>query len=126
MRKKYLLLGLGIVGASLIGCFYYSFDPISTRWMPKCPFKLLTGYDCPACGNQRVLHALLHGEFSVAFHHNPFLVLLSPYLILLVLSMKSQTGTMGKIRAIVQHPIAVYTYVIAICIWWVPRNIVPY
>ena len=122
MKKKAVFVGLGIVGAFLIGGIYYSFDPMSIKWMPKCPFKLLTGLDCPACGNQRALHSILHGEISEAFHYNPFFILSLPYLVLLVVSCRTKSGILVKIRGFVQSRIVVSVYVIAICCWWVLRN----
>lgn len=44
------------------------------------PFKLLTGYDCPGCGSQRALHALLHGDIN-AFAYNPLFIIAIPYVI---------------------------------------------
>lgn len=43
---------------------YFIFDPAVTRWAPKCMFRVLTGYDCPGCGSQRALHALLHADMA--------------------------------------------------------------
>ena len=31
---------------------------------PACPFKLLTGWNCPACGGLRMTHDLLHGDLG--------------------------------------------------------------
>jgi len=33
---------------------------------PACPFKLLTGWNCPACGGLRMTHDLLHGDLAAA------------------------------------------------------------
>lgn len=35
-----------------------------------CPFRLLTGWDCPGCGTTRAASAVLHGEFVAAFRYN--------------------------------------------------------
>ena len=51
-------------------------------WMPKCPTKLLFNIDCPGCGFQRAIHAIIHGEFKRAFSLNPFLFLAAPYAII--------------------------------------------
>lgn len=45
---------------------------------PRCPTKLLTGLDCPACGGLRMSHDLLHGNVRAAMQDNPFLLLCSP------------------------------------------------
>jgi hypothetical protein len=36
-----------------------------------CPFRALTGWDCPLCGGTRMGDALLHGEIGAAFEFNP-------------------------------------------------------
>lgn len=125
MKKKTVLIGLGIVDVFLVGFIYYSFDPTIVKWMPKCPFQLLTGFDCPACGNQRALHALLHGRVLEAFLFNPFLFISLPYLFLLIVSFKSNSGLLGRIHDLVQHRMAVNCFVIAICAWWILRNVLP-
>ncbi|EUA12005.1 hypothetical protein I546_2275 [Mycobacterium kansasii 732] len=43
---------------------------------PQCPFKLLTGWNCPACGGLRMTHDLLHGDVAAAINDNVFLVFL--------------------------------------------------
>ncbi|MBR1801446.1 MAG: DUF2752 domain-containing protein [Bacteroidaceae bacterium] len=40
-----------------------------------CPFHWLTGLDCPFCGAQRMVLALLHGQVAEAFWLNPGLFL---------------------------------------------------
>jgi hypothetical protein len=34
--------------------------------MPKCPFKMITGFSCPGCGIQRALYAIMHGNIKEA------------------------------------------------------------
>ena len=36
-----------------------------------CPFKLITGWDCPLCGGTRMGAVLMHGDLPAAFHDNP-------------------------------------------------------
>lgn len=36
-----------------------------------CPFRAVTGWDCPLCGGTRMGSALLHGDVAVAFAFNP-------------------------------------------------------
>lgn len=47
---------------------------------PVCPFRLLTGWHCPACGGLRMIHDLLHGELAAAVADNAFLLLGIPLL----------------------------------------------
>lgn len=36
-----------------------------------CPFRAVTGWDCPLCGGTRMGSALLHGDVATAFALNP-------------------------------------------------------
>jgi hypothetical protein len=36
-----------------------------------CPFRALTGWECPFCGGTRLGSALLHGDVAAAFAYNP-------------------------------------------------------
>ena len=36
-----------------------------------CPFRELTGWECPFCGGTRLGAALLHGDIAAAFAYNP-------------------------------------------------------
>ena len=107
----------------LIGIIYYFFNPTEASWMPKCIFKTLTGWDCAACGNQRALHAFLHGHFVEAFLYNPFVIISIPYLILLLFTSFSSSALALRWRTYVQHRITVLTYLVLLIIWWIARNI---
>lgn len=47
----------------------------------ECPFNYILGISCPGCGMTRALFALLHLDFSLAFHYHP----LFPIAIILVI-----------------------------------------
>jgi hypothetical protein len=74
---------VGAVGAvGLAGCAYVAFyDPTSTSLYPPCPFKTMTGLDCPGCGITRALHALTNGDVVRALDHNVLFVLALPVLL---------------------------------------------
>lgn len=46
--------------------------------MLTCPFHWLTGLNCPFCGAQRMVVALLHGHVAEAFWLNPGLAIGAP------------------------------------------------
>lgn len=46
-----------------------------TGWVPRCPFRALTGLDCPGCGTTRAVEALLHGDVGAAIGFNAFAML---------------------------------------------------
>ena len=41
-----------------------------------CPFRTVTGWECPLCGGTRMGSALLHGEVGAALGFNPLALLL--------------------------------------------------
>jgi hypothetical protein len=41
-----------------------------------CPFRAVTGWDCPLCGGTRMGSALLHGDVVTAFAFNPLALVL--------------------------------------------------
>lgn len=77
--KKYGIWLL-IAGLILLG-IYGSFNPAEYAFFPPCPFRALTGWQCPGCGSQRAVHHLLNLNLSGAFSQNPLLVLSIPYLL---------------------------------------------
>src|ERR1700730_15059946 len=72
---------LGIAAGAI---FLYLFNPASPTnqgIFPQCPFRLLTGWQCPGCGSTRAFHQLLHGHFLAASELNPLMVLTLPFII---------------------------------------------
>ena len=110
-----------VVGLCLILLYFY-IDPATSYFVPKCPFKMLTGYDCPSCGGQRALHALLNGRFYDAFMLNPFLFLVAPYLLAILYSTFSKSRVAAAIKPFVSHQTMVYTYIALYLLWWIVRN----
>ena len=65
------------VAFSFFIIYYYRHDP-AEGGVPKCMFRTITGWDCPGCGSQRALHALLHGHIAEAWSFNPFVFIAVP------------------------------------------------
>lgn len=84
MHKR-VKIGIGVaIAVLLVAALYvfYTFDPETQPLFPKCPFLLLTGYQCPGCGSQRAAHSLLHLRIGDALRYNAFMVLALPYVFL--------------------------------------------
>ncbi|MFP6888021.1 MAG: DUF2752 domain-containing protein [Opitutales bacterium] len=76
-RKNWLLLScLGTVGLALL----WLFNPAEISFLPPCLFHKLTTLHCPGCGATRVCHALVRGEFALAFDKNPLFLIGLPFL----------------------------------------------
>ncbi len=114
--------GVLLLGAGALALLYYRIDPGRTAWMPQCVFRSLTGWECPACGGQRALHASLHGEWAAALRYNPFLLVALPYLAAVVFATFGTGRRALRLRAWVRHPWVAGTYAVLFFAWWIVRN----
>ena len=62
-----------------------------------CPFKLLTGWDCPGCGALRAVNDLGNGHVDAALHSNAVLVLSLPLLVLGWIAWTMHTARRGPV-----------------------------
>jgi hypothetical protein len=115
-RWLYAALGSGVL---LSGALAYVglVDPHKPDSIfPACPFRLLTGWNCPACGGLRMMHDLLHGNLAAAITDNVFLLVSIPMLAgWFMLRRRSR-------RAPLPIPAAA-TIVVAALAWTVLRNL---
>jgi len=113
---RYTALGTGVL---LVGATAYTglVDPHRQGSLfPPCPFKLLTGWNCPACGGLRMVHDLLHGDLAAAVVDNVFLLIGLPLLVgWVVLRLRR--------RRPVFTPVAVTMLAITVLAWTVIRNL---
>lgn len=61
----------GYVGVFFAGGLALSALYATTGFGLPCPFRAITGWDCPLCGGTRMGVALLHGDVQGAFLSNP-------------------------------------------------------
>lgn len=108
----------------LSGVVLYWLDPAQYVFMPKCIFRMLTGWDCPGCGLQRAVHALLHGRFWEAVQYNYFLLLGIPYVLAVMYMEWFTSGEKHlRLRRVLYHRYVLYAYVMLYLAWWVLRNV---
>lgn len=121
--RRILLILLFVATAAVLAALWH-YDPATSPLAPKCPFRLLTGLSCPACGTQRALHALLHGEVAAALRFNPFMVYSVPYALGLLFTKYAARGEWARrwYRRLAGR-VAVWAYVMFFCTWWIVRNI---
>lgn len=114
--KTYSALAAGAAAAGTIA-YVRIVDPHNRASVfPLCPFKLLTGWNCPACGGLRMAHDLLHANLSAAVVDNVFLLAGIPAL-LAWFFWRRQTGRPAVTRA------AVVVVITATVAWTVIRNV---
>jgi hypothetical protein len=74
VRQFRAVRAAGYVGAFFAGGVALSALYATTGLGLPCPFRAVTGWDCPLCGGTRMGDALLHGDVSAAFGFNPLAV----------------------------------------------------
>lgn len=105
-RIKYLFLSI------IVGLIYAGFVSFTGYGVP-CLFKVVTGWDCPGCGITRMLVSILHGNLYEAFHVNPVLFCLIPYILFRVVTAAKK----WKVLRITD-----YSCVVILLAWGIIRN----
>jgi len=114
--RLYSALGTGALAVG--GLAYVGLgDPHSPNFVfPVCPFKALTGFNCPGCGGLRMTHDILNGDFSAAIVDNIFLLVGLP-LLAAWLVVRWRRG-----QRLMPMP-AIVTIAVAAIAWTVVRNL---
>ncbi|HBI58692.1 MAG: DUF2752 domain-containing protein [Duncaniella sp.] len=121
-RRRRVWLAVAIVVAVAAGVYIYgTFDPVNA-FFPRCVFKMATGLDCPGCGSQRAVHALLNGEFAAAVRYNALFLAEIPLLVAIVLAWVLRDRFPRFNRFVSSQPfiLAVLAVIVG---WTVARNI---
>ena len=122
-KQRILIAVASFVAVTAIVLFFY-IDPNVYPFFPKCPFLVITGFECPGCGSQRAIHQLLHFNISGAFSHNPLVVIYGPYILLGVyLEYLGGKNKFPKIQKFFFGKIAALVILIMIMGFWIARNI---
>jgi Protein of unknown function (DUF2752) len=115
-RRFHGVLGTGALLAGALG-YVGLVDPHHPDSIfPICPFRLLTGWNCPLCGALRMTHDVLHGDLAAAITDNMFLLVGMPVLAGWILVRYRHE------KALLPTP-AMMTVVIAMLAWTVVRNL---
>ncbi|MDE6332354.1 MAG: DUF2752 domain-containing protein [Muribaculaceae bacterium] len=113
-------MAIGFAAVAIV-LFYGLNDPARVR-SPKCVLKVVTGFDCPGCGAQRALHALLHGHICEAWSYNPFLFFLVPLAALYSLG-EFFGARFPNLEKILYSRVFLYMLILCIVAWWILRNL---
>lgn len=112
-----------VAAAAAVAAVYFAVDPMQAPWMPKCMLHVVTGFDCPGCGSQRALHALLHGDLPGAFRANALLLAMIPYILLILYAELFRERVPRLFRAVYSQA-AIIAVVAVVMAWGVVRNFI--
>jgi hypothetical protein len=114
--RRYGAIGSGVLLASALG-YVGLVDPHNPHSLyPQCPFKFLTGWNCPLCGGLRMTHDLLHGDLLASINDNVFALVGIPVLIGWFV-IRRRLGLPARLTPMV------LTVVVASIAWTVLRNL---
>ena len=119
------LLGAGVVGGLTLALHYR--DPHVQGSWGFCPFRALTGLDCPGCGGLRAVHDLTNLDVAGAASSNLLLVLMVPVVVVLWLAWTRRAWRSGPpLLASVSRPMLWgQVALVVIAIFTVARNLPP-
>ncbi|ADG88167.1 membrane protein [Thermobispora bispora] len=120
-RRMLLPLGTGACAAIAVACVA-AVDPHRAGRLPLCPFFLLTGWYCPACGGLRAVHDLAHGDLAGALDMNPLVVAGAPVVLGIWARWTLRSWRGRPAREPFAHPILVLAAVAVVLVFWVARN----
>lgn len=118
-RAKIIIAAMALV---VVAALYYLFNPATSQLAPKCVFRMVTGYECPGCGSQRLLHSLLHGDIASAWHANAYLLCISPLLLLMAFAAMRRAKYPRLYAAVNSLPVIVVVC-ISLVVWTIFRNL---
>jgi len=124
VARQRTIAGVIWLGLAAIAIFLFFFNPAnpSNQWFPKCPFRLLTGWQCPGCGSTRACYQLLHLHPVAAFKLNPLLVMTLPFIIYGFLGFTRSAITGKPQRRIFIPSLYLWAWLVLLVFFWVFRN----
>ena len=103
-----------------VAAVYYVAAPESGIY-PRCMFRQFTGLDCPGCGSQRALHALLHGHVAEAWRYNALLLIEIPFIALLLVASR-RSRSMPRLNKVLNSQSVILLILASIILWTILRN----
>ncbi|MEM8847159.1 MAG: DUF2752 domain-containing protein [Bacteroidota bacterium] len=115
-KASFISLGVLFFGAVLL---FFSYNPETHFFFPKCPVEQYMGIYCSGCGSQRAAHDLLHFRIGDVFDHN-FLFL--PFLVLVTQHVLSKTGIISS-KSLISYRYAPIVILVVIVVFMILRNL---
>jgi hypothetical protein len=107
-----------------VASFLFFFNPASpsNQFFPKCPFRFITGLQCPGCGSTRAFYQLLHFHPVAAFKLNPLFILTLPFLVYGFLGYTKSAVTGRPYRRVFIPAVYLWGWLSLMIFFWIFRN----
>lgn len=119
-KRTIVAVAVAIVAIAVVAA-YAVIDP-SSGYLPRCPVKTLTGFDCPGCGSQRMFHSLLHGDLRSAWSYNPFVFLMVPVVVAAIVG-EVWSRKFPRLHRAMSSPAVIVGVIVATALWTLWRNL---
>ncbi|MEK6279743.1 MAG: DUF2752 domain-containing protein [Acidobacteriota bacterium] len=120
--NRRLTVGLIWLTVGAAAAYVFIFEPGKSGFFLDCPFRGLTGFNCPGCGTTRGLHLLLHGDFVGAFQFNPFMFLLLPVLLYALARHTNAVFRNQPSNGKQLNPAFIWMFFVVMMSFWIFRN----
>lgn len=111
----------GALGAGWITAAAITYRPEGLG-LVACPFRHVTGWDCPGCGSTRALGALARFEIGAALDHHVLVPIVVVFAVVSWALWLDATWRRARPRAIVRGPTAVIAIALGLVAFTVFRN----
>lgn len=117
--------GMLLLDAAIVACIVlvYSLWNEFAIYLPACPIREHLGIYCAGCGGTRFVYHLMNFDFSLAFANNPYLFLLTAYLMLSFVLFNISVLSGRKIHTMLLNEKWLWFWAISAVLFFVLRNI---
>src|SRR5260370_30137246 len=122
--RQIAITSLVWLSVAVMGTFLFFFNPAgpANQFFPRCPFRMVTGFQCPGCGSTRACYQLLHLHPIAAFKLNPLIVLTLPFIVYGFLGFTRSAITGQPHRRIFIPPFYLCAWLGLLIFFWIFRN----
>lgn len=122
--RRALIAPLALAAVAAVGLVLVrQVDPAEPGHYPLCPFRAVTGWDCPGCGTMRGTHDLLHGDVLAALDHNVLLAFALPVALVAWIGWVRRAWKRSSAPPRGVPAPVMWSVVVLIVTFWVVRNV---